>query len=456
VSTPVHIDRREFLAWLGATACLGPGTRSLSWPRFGTNPPDFTLRIGAVAVEIAPGHTIKTIGYNGSFPGPLLRVREGEPVTIEVANDTKDPEYVHWHGLKVPSEVDGAEEEGTPAIPPKETRRYTFVPTPSGTRWYHSHVHCGRDLGKGTYTGQFGVMYIEPKSEPGRYDAEVFLVVHDWGAYMTTGGDDDGTLEVAYQRHTVNSHALGFGEPIRVTEGQRVMFRVVNASATVEHRLALAGHTFTVLALDGNPVPNPREVGVLDLGPAERVDAVVTMHAPGIWILGEENDAMRRGGLGIVVEYANQSGAPRWSAPPLDSWDYTAFARRGAQPADVHLVPLVFKKKFAGNRWVDNWTINGQTFPHTDPIRVREGERVRLRLDNRSDEAHPVHLHRHSFELTAIAGSTIAGVVKDVVVLQPMSVVDVDFVADNPGPTLFHCHQQLHMDYGFMTMLAYR
>ena len=118
-------------------------------------------------------------------------------------------------------------------------------------------------------------------------------------------------------------------------------------------------------------------------------------------------------------------------------------------------MPLIFRKKFAGNRWVDHWTVNGKSFPKTDAIRVRTDQRYRLRFDNQSDEAHPVHLHRHSFELTRFAGKATAGIMKDVIVVPPRKQVEVDFTADNPGPTLFHCHQQLHMDNGFMTMVQY-
>jgi FtsP/CotA-like multicopper oxidase with cupredoxin domain len=86
---------------------------------------------------------------------------------------------------------------------------------------------------------------------------------------------DEGSLEVAYNFHSVNSHALGAGEPVRVREGQRVLFRILNASATDAHRLALPGHRFTVVALDGNTVPTPRAVEALELAPAERIDAIV-------------------------------------------------------------------------------------------------------------------------------------------------------------------------------------
>jgi FtsP/CotA-like multicopper oxidase with cupredoxin domain len=440
------MNRREFLALIGAQAGVGAQTPKA----------DATLHISAVEVEIAPRRVMKTTGYNGSAPGPVLRFREGQAVTIDVFNETPNPELVHWHGLFIPSEVDGSAEEGTPLIPAHGFQRYTFVPRPSGTRWYHSHVSAGRNLKRATYTGQFGFLYIDPKEEPGRYDAEVFLALHGWDPYFSTMGGDDSGLEVAYNNFSVNSHALGYGEPVRVKEGQRVMFRILNANATMQHRLAFAGHKFTVVALDGNRVPTPREVDILEFGPAERVDALVTMDHPGVWTLGEADDKVRRAGLGIVVEYANRTGEAQWTAPAAARWDYLIFGRGGNEPVqEAQLVPLVFRKKFAGNRWVDNWTINGKSFPKTDPIRVRANQRYRLRFDNQSDETHPVHLHRHSFELTKFAGAATAGVVKDVVVLPARQQVDVDFVADNPGSTLFHCHQQLHMDFGFMAMVEY-
>jgi FtsP/CotA-like multicopper oxidase with cupredoxin domain len=449
------MERREFLALLGITAYANLAGR-IGLQTAPDNPKaDLTIRISPVEWEVSPRKTIKTTGYNGTAPGPVLRLREGQQVAVEVFNETRIPELVHWHGLFVPSEVDGSEEEGTPMVPPGGVRRYSFVPRPSGTRWYHSHVHAGRDLKRATYTGQFGFLYVEPKEEPGQYDAEVFLALHGWDAYLSSQGGD-GSLEATYPVYSMNSHALGSGDPVRVKEGQKVIFRILNASATQQHRVALAGHKFKVVSLDGNAVPVPREVDVIEMGPAERVDAVVTMNQPGVWILGEADDQVRKAGLGIVVEYANRSQAPQWTAPSNTAWDYTIFGREVEIPEPTGgVVPLVFRKKFAGNRWVDNWTINGKSFPKTDPIRVRPNYRYRLRFDNQSDEAHPVHLHRHSFELTRFAGKATAGVMKDVIVVPAKKQVEVDFMADNPGPTLFHCHQQLHMDYGFMTMVQY-
>jgi FtsP/CotA-like multicopper oxidase with cupredoxin domain len=269
---------------------------------------------------------------------------------------------------------------------------------------------------------------------------------------------DDDSLDVAYKLFSVNGRALGHGEPIRVKEGQRVLLRILNASATVTRRIAAAGHQFRVVGMDGNPVAVPKDVRALELGPAERIDAVVEMNSPGVWILGATDDHDREQGLGIVIEYAGQSGVPRWLPAGDERWDYKAFGNSGrpdSEGAPFERIPLVFEKKFAGHHWVDKWTINGKSFPKTDPIRVQANGRYRLVLDNRSDEAHPVHLHRHTFELAKIAGVPTSGVYKDVVVVGAKSQTEVDLIANNPGPTLFHCHQQMHMDYGFMALMEY-
>jgi FtsP/CotA-like multicopper oxidase with cupredoxin domain len=115
----------------------------------------------------------------------------------------------------------------------------------------------------------------------------------------------------------------------------------------------------------------------------------------------------------------------------------------------------VFKSAFGGHNWPDSWTINGQSYPKTDSPLLERGRRYRLRFDNQSGDPHPVHLHRHTFELTRFNGQATSGVFKDTIVVSPHRQVEVDFVADNPGLTLFHCHQQMHMDYGFMMVFRY-
>jgi FtsP/CotA-like multicopper oxidase with cupredoxin domain len=438
---------------------------------------DITLRIAPAALEIAPSHFVSTIAYNGTSPGPILRMREGRPVTVDVLNDTDVAELVHWHGLQVPADVDGAEEQGTPSIPPGGRHRYQFTPKPAGTRWYHSHAMAAGNLHRGTYTGQYGFLTIESGTDPGHYDQEVFIALREWEPFYTDQPMDTDELdarapqpekpavldtrpaglEVNSQLYSVNDRALRTGEPIRVRPGSRVLMHMLNASAVENRTIALPAHEFHVLALDGNPVPTPQPVKVITLGPGERVDAYVEMNHPGVWILGSTVDALREAGLGIVVEYANQHREPQWVAQPGEQWDYTLFGHAAAPTAQRpdQILDMVFEKIPSGAGPFDSWTINGKPYPHESEFVLQQGRRYRLVFRNRSDDSHPVHLHRHSFELVDVNGKPTSGILKDTVIVPVYGRVTVDLVADQPGLALFHCHIQQHMDFGFKALFRY-
>ncbi len=274
-------SRREFLKVVGTATCGAACPNALrafamptKVPQTAVGPPDYVLRIAASAVEIGPKRIVSTITYNGQFPGPLLRFKEGQPVTVEVHNDTDTAEQLHWHGQFVSTDVDGAAEEGTPFIPAHGMRRIEFTPRPSGLRFYHTHNRAGADLHAGQYSGQVGPVYIEPKHEPGSYDREVFLVLKEFEPSFSQGGDmaqdflapatrvkeletaGESAMkaslakgmphgyEVGYRYFTINGRMLGHGEPVRVKQGERVLFHVLNGSATEIRSLALPGHSF--------------------------------------------------------------------------------------------------------------------------------------------------------------------------------------------------------------------
>ena len=427
---------------------------------------DHTLTIGPCSIEISPGVNIKTTAYNGQIPGPLLRLREGVPVTIDVINKSAHADIVHWHGLAIDSLNDGAMEEGSPMIPAGGHQRYSFTPRPAGSRWYHTHAGAGSNLSLGTYTGQFGFLLIDGKEDPGHYDQEIFLAIHHWepsfvpmvesmqaqsANHPATSGSD-----VGYQYATINQHRLGAGEPIRVKQGQKVLMRFLNASATENVILALPGHTFRVIAMDGNPVPNPKEVETLSVAVSERVDAIVEMKSPGVWVLGSTLEKSRQMGLGVVVEYAGKTGSPVWKDPANVAWDYTQFASSTpAKDADETIALALMDMGPQKDAKFDTWAINGQSWPDIDPIKVQHGKRYRLIFQNASNDQHPMHLHRHSFELVSIGDKNVSGLKKDTINVMPLEMVTVDFVADNPGDTLLHCHMQLHMDFGFMQLIKY-
>ena len=488
-------SRRNFLKAAGMTA----GAMVLPRPRsFGQqqnelsgSAADYTLHIKTVPVEIAPAKIISLTTYNGQFPGPLIRLKEGQQAVVDVFNETDVPEQLHWHGQMIPVDVDGAAEEGTPFIPAHGKHRIVFTPRPAGFRFYHTHNRAGANFSAGQYGGEVGPVYIEPRHEPGNYDREVFLVLKEFDPTFSRGGDmpqdflspatkvkalqEQGEsamkaslakgmphgYEVGYDSFTINGRMLHHGEPIRVKQGERVLFHVLNGSATEIRSLALPGHSFRLVALDGNPVPNPAAVPVLWIGTAERVSAILEMNHPGVWIMGDLADDDRHHGMGIVVEYAGRKSKALWLAPPRFHWNYTGFAKPGATvAAPDETIEMLFEKDNAAEEGFNRWTINGVAYPMANAMapaafHLKQGRRYRIHMRNASDDIHPIHLHRHSFELTNFAGTATAGIMKDVIMVGGYQGVSVDFVADNPGLTLFHCHQQLHMDFGFMTLFDY-
>lgn len=456
--------RRRMMAGAGAAGLAAMArARGANAQSPGARPTDHTIRIAPISLEIAPGKIIKTTAYNGTVPGPVLRLPEGKPVAINVVNESGYPNLIHWHGLFVPSEQDGATEEGSPIIPAGGSLLYSFTPRPRGTRWYHSHAMAMTDLNRSTYTGEFGFLIVEPAAgEPGRYDREVLLAAHHWDGHWVSmqdrhkGPPPDNGLEAMYRAATLGDRMLGHGEPIRVKQGERVLFRVLNASASMGIALALPGHKFTVIALDGNPVPTPTAVSVLKLDVAERVDAIVEMDNPGVWVLGSADDDDRKMGMGVVVEYADRRDEPQWTAPPKSVWDYTAFGRNAPTPSPDVSIGLKYEKILGGRGGYNRWTINGKSWPDTNPLfTVERGKRYRLVMNNNSGDEHPVHLHRHSFEVVKVRDKPTSGIIKDTISMPRFSTTEIDFVADDPGNTLFHCHHQDHMDEGFAGLIVY-
>ena len=496
------MDRRKFIRSAGlvlpactfvpvAAAGLLKSTHLLPSNTAGDNEPyiqkaDYTIMIGTGLIEVGPQHIISTTTYNGQFPGPLLRFKEGQQTIVDIYNDTDKPEQLHWHGQFLPVTVDGSVEEGTPYISPHSMRREVFIPGPSGLRFYHTHTVAGADLSSGQYSGQVGMVYIEPKIKPTGYDREEFLMLKEFEPYFMRGGDMASDFlsgkaipklaamqekaekespikvkgyEVGYKTFTINGKQLGHGKPIEVKYGERILFHIVNGSGSEIRSLALPGHTFKVIAMDGFAVPNAAQVPVLWIGTAERVSAIIEMKHPGTWIMGDLADDDRGNGMGTIIQYTGQKGKPQWITPKPFLWDYTLFGKKNTTvPEPNEIIKMTFEKQNAADNGFNRWTINGVAFnmKNMKPMfHLQKGKRYRLQMRNASDDIHPIHLHRHSFEITKIGGKHTSGITKDVVMLGGFQEMEVDFVANNPGLTLLHCHMQLHMDFGFMALFDY-
>jgi FtsP/CotA-like multicopper oxidase with cupredoxin domain len=273
-----ELSKRTFLkAMMGGTvgllagrtiAAQTPSMNSESQGEQSSGPADYTLHIAAAPIEIAPKKIISTVTYNRQFPGPFLRFKEGQQVTVDAFNDTDTPEQLHWHGQLVPSSIDGAAEEGTPFIPAHGKRRLVFTPRPAGFRFYHTHNRAGANLAAGQYSGQVGPVYIEPKNEHGNYDREVFLVLKEFEPSFSQGSDmaqdfltpaatiselkERGETamkaslargvphgyEVGYDSFTINGRKLHHAEPIKVKQASVCSFM----SSTEARRRSEASH----------------------------------------------------------------------------------------------------------------------------------------------------------------------------------------------------------------------
>jgi FtsP/CotA-like multicopper oxidase with cupredoxin domain len=226
----------------------------------------------------------------------------------------------------------------------------------------------------------------------------------------------------------IRDRMLDAGDAIRVRAGERVRFQFVHAGALEDVHLHLPGHSFHVVALDGNPVPTPAAVDVLSLARGERIEAIVEMNNPANWTLGSLNDAERAGGLGVRVAYESQNGPAQWHAPAAVDWSYARFSAttRLIPPPDQTIEMLLEKR--SGDR-KHQWVIDGQPQTDLDHLSFQPGRRYRLRMMNATDRAHPVQLPHHRFALVRVNQIPVSGIIKDTLRLERYNVIEADVLS---------------------------
>ncbi len=272
------------------------------------------------------------------------------------------------------------------------------------------------------------------------------------------GGMMGGSPGPAYDTMTINGRAYPATEPLAVRPGERVRLRLINASAEHTHVVRLAGHRLQVTHTDGNPLVQPVEVDAVPIAPSERYDVRFVADRPGAWFLACAEPGHAGAGEQVAVVYEGHEGrrpaAPSAGVAGLELWQYGRGRGRDVLPRATgpeRRFDLVLSGGMMGS---DAWTINGQQYPRTDPLRLRRGERVRVRFENHSMEAHPMHLHGQSFRVLAVNGvRSAAPIVKDSVDVEAhMGAVEVNFTAHNPGDWFLHCHKPMHMEGGMITL----
>ena len=443
---------------------------------------------GATAVDLTArpmtvdlgGIVVDTTGYGDSVPGPVVRVRAGDELTVRFRNQLTDPTVIHWHGLAIRNDMDGVPHLTQDPIPGDGEFTYRFVVPDPGTYWFHPHM--GLDLDRGMYAP----IIVDDPDEPGDYDNEEILIFDDWidgidGASPDTvladlesaggmghggmggmmGGNDDsggGMMgmnafgDVDYPLHLINGRAPSDPVTVGARPGGRIRLRIINAGSDTIYRFAIGGHTLTVTHLDGFPI-TPIEVDTVLLAMGERVDAIVTV-ADGVAPIV----ASAEGKTGAGVAWLRSTGSTAGTPEPVSS-----LSEHSGRMLDVTAVVAAESVTYPigdPDRQVDvvlgqdmgayRWTINGATFGNREPLTIDAGERVRLVFSNQTMMAHPMHLHGHTFAL-----ATPGAARKDTLLVPVMGRAAVDVIADNPGQWMLHCHNTYHLEAGMATTLAY-
>lgn len=434
---------------------------------------DYTFQ-AAPAHFVLNGNMVSTWAYNGTLPGPEIRLVEGDTLRVKVNNRLPEGTTIHWHGVPLINTMDGVPDVTQTAIPAGQDFTYEFVVPTAGTYFYHSHVGLQSDR------GLYGPLIVDSAKDPKNYDHDFALVLDDWldglpgtpedaMKKLIAGGDrmNMGSMngmgnmpakevppDIVYPTYLVNGKSSDVPFEMNLAQGQRARLRFINASASTIFRVALQGHRMTVTHTDGQPV-EPVDVDALRIGIGERYDVLVTGTNPGVWQLAakvEGADSMVR----AIFRYKGstaQTPPPTFLPPELTRQMLQYTMLRAAQGTVVPpnnnpdtTVPI----QLSGGMGQYVWRINNQVFPKAEQITVDRDRLIRFQMSSTSMMPHPMHLHGHFFQLD---NGTGRGPLKDTVLVDPGQKVTINWISDNPGSWVFHCHNRYHEEAGMMRVI---
>ena len=438
------------------------------------------------------GREVSTWAF-GDRPGAGgIRAKVGDLVEATFVNGLPSANTLHWHGVALRNDMDGVHDLTQAAVSTGGRFTYRFTVPDAGTYWFHPHM--GLELDRGLYAP----LIVEDPNEPVDFDIDVTLMVDDWldgfgrtqddvlaelqqggghSGHMNAGdssmdGGMDGmggmdrsssqgmgsmmgalTGDVTYPLHLINGRAPSEREIVEAKPGQRVRLRLINAGSDTAYRVAVDGHRLTVTHADGFPLEHV-EVDNVVLGMGERYDVIVTAQS-GVFPIVAVPEGKTDPPAEALLMTSSSSGIPAAGSTPAELSGRTLAYVDLVGTEEVRLVSrepdrtetITLTANAAG--YVHG--INGASFPDTSPVTVREGERLRLRVANDTMMFHPIHLHGHTFQMVGEGSAR-----KDTINVLPMSSVQFDIEADNPGQWMLHCHNTYHLETGMATVFSYR
>ena len=437
----MNFNRRTFLA---------ASTASIILPRFAMATPT-TLRAEPVLAQILPETEPLTqmLGFNGSTPGPELRLRQGETLSTMFENQTDQGSAIHWHGIRIDNAMDGVPGLTQDLVEVGGRFDYSFITPDPGTYWYHSHARSWEQVERGLY----GPLIVE-ETNPPQVDHDITIIVDDWRIERSgqLAGNFDNTRDFAHAGRMGNV-ARALISQASVREGDRVRLRLINTATARIFPLNVSGIEGVIVALDGMPLASPLPVTNMVLAPAQRIDIIADVTSEILVQTPTRDGPFGLGRIGIDGTNPNPIATAITALPATPT----------ATPADTPSQSLTLSIQggamggammggaMGGRRGGDDiWSFNGRSGMTDDPwASFARGETVRITLVNETAFPHGIHLHGHHFHEVASDGSL--GPLRDTTLVDVRQTRDIICVFDNPGQWLLHCHMLGHQASGMKT-----
>ena len=459
-----------FAFFLSSAAAAQPSLQPAGWdaglklPEAADTNPDpriveIDLDARVAQVEIAPGLRTEAWTYNGGLPGPLIRVRVGDRLIVHFTNALPQPTTVHWHGLRVPIQMDGVPGHSQPEVRPGQGFTYDFIVPDAGLFWYHPHVMSAAQVGFGLY----GALLVEDSAESAQIGVadELVLVLSDIALDAKgtiEAPDSGGSIGMVFGRE--GNHVLVNGRKrsrLVARSGAPQRWRIVNAAKSRHFQIDIGGQSFTTIGADGGLLEYSVRNDTLVLAAGERADVIVSPRgAPGTELLAYSIPYNR--GYGSV-EYRQTedlftialADLPAYAGAPLPQPKRRIEPLSAASATKVAIAFTLDRVDIA----TFTFGINGVPFAKNAPIKARVGETQLWTVTNKTKWSHPFHLHGFFFQVLDDRGEPVHPIAWKDTVNVPLE-QSVSFLVrfdDREGSWMYHCHILDHADGGLMGMV---
>ncbi len=419
---------------------------------------EFSVTAAPAQVQLFDGRVVSVWAYNGQVPGPTLRIRLGETLRVLFTNNLEQPSTIHWHGVRVPNNMDGVPGVTQRPVHPGESFTYEFTPKDAGTFWFHPHIRSSEQIERGL----FGVLIVED-AQPQPYTRDVVWVLDDW--LLTNEGEIFPEFNTRHDlmhdgrwgnKITVNGDEAA---SLTVRPGERVRLRLLNVANGRVFAPNFSSGDPQIIAVDGMYTARPIPLGGYELAPGNRLDLDVFFPEA----LGDTQifvqDRFTRTPIPLVsitVSGEPVAPVPHFASPPPRHVPLWENIDSEGPRFELRLTSR------SGGQFGIQWTLNDVTMEHNqnfhdhpiEPYQLPYAHWSKVRFTNQSYRLHPMHIHGMFFKLLSRNGVRVNEPHwRDTVLVHPRETVDVGLVPEDKGKWMLHCHILEHAESGMMTLV---